>query len=210
MTGDTILQIFLFLQVFIIGVLTTLAVHYARAHFKAKQQPLEPAPVQSPTDVEIPATLKAHLLQASQAQFEEAVKNSAAQLQNNLAYTNEQINNLVMKLATDVVSNELTRYKADLDSLEKKAETEMGGIRLAVESHEAELKARLAQEMEAEKQRLLKLIDTKLADAVGSFLTETLQHHVDLGSQSAYLVAMLEEHKADFVKEVADGTQPTK
>jgi len=39
---------------------------------------------------------------------------------------------------------------------------------------------------------------------VASFLTETLQHNVDLGAQSAYLTAMLEEHKADFAKEVAD------
>ena len=58
--------------------------------------------------------------------------------------------------------------------------------------------------MLAEKQRLLQQIDTKLADAVASFLMETLQHNVDLGAQSAYLTAMLEEHKTDFAKELSD------
>jgi hypothetical protein len=45
-------------------------------------------------------------------------------------------------------------------------------------------------------------MDTKLADAVTSFLMETLQHNVDLGAQSAYLTAMLDEHKDELVKGV--------
>ena len=59
------------------------------------------------------------------------------------------------------------------------------------------------QELAAEKEQLAKLMDTKLADAVASFLMETLPHNVDLGAQSAYLTSMLEEHKAELVREVA-------
>ena len=56
---------------------------------------------------------------------------------------------------------------------------------------------------------MIQQIDTRLAEAVTSFLIETLQHNVDLGAQSAYLTAQLEEHKADFIKEVADETPAT-
>jgi hypothetical protein len=43
---------------------------------------------------------------------------------------------------------------------------------------------------------------------VASFLNETLQHNVDLGGQTEYLLSMLEEHKADFIREV--GSDETK
>jgi len=45
-------------------------------------------------------------------------------------------------------------------------------------------------------------IDTKLTDAVTSFLNETLQHNVDLGSQTDYIIGMLEEHKDTIAKEI--------
>jgi hypothetical protein len=57
---------------------------------------------------------------------------------------------------------------------------------------------------------LVKQLATEMADAVGSFLQEALQHNIDLGEQSAYLVSVLEEHKADFIKEVADEAEPAR
>jgi hypothetical protein len=43
-----------------------------------------------------------------------------------------------------------------------------------------------------------------LADAVASFLIETMQHNVDLGAQSTYLTTMLEEHKTELTKGIID------
>jgi uncharacterized protein YaaR (DUF327 family) len=211
MAGSTILQIFLFLQVFLIGALSVVAWRHARAHFSHAPHESEQHPTDVAPAVELPQAVKERLLNASQEQFEAAVKNSAAQLKDNLEYTNQQINDLVMRLATEVVSSELERYKEELAALQGQAKADMGSIRTEITKHEDELKAKMAQEIDAEKQRLIKQIDTKLADAVGSFLSETLQHNIDLGSQSAYLVAMLEEHKADFIKEVGNETenQPT-
>ncbi len=132
---------------------------------------------------------------------------SVGQLQQDLTDTSQQINTLIKRLATDVVSSELEHYRTDLEKLHEQADKDITGIKNQIDGHQAELKDRVAQELEDEKQRLIKQIDTKLADAVGSFLLETLQHNVDLGSQSDYLIAVLEEHKADFIKEVSDETQ---
>jgi hypothetical protein len=79
----------------------------------------------------------------------------------------------------------------------------MGGVSQEVAKHESEVKAKITQELEADKQRLIQQIDTKLADAVGSFLVEALGNNVDLGSQNAYLAQLLEEHKGEFKKEVS-------
>jgi hypothetical protein len=185
--------------------LAAVAWRHAYAHFRPgaeHEHEHESHAPNVPVPIELSTEAKARLQKAAEAQFVAAVNNSAGQLQNDLVSTNGQINDLVMRLATDVVSSELEHYKTELSKLQTQAAADMSGVRVEVTKHEEELKAKMAQEIEAEKQKLLKQIDTKLADAVGSFLTETLQHNIDLGTQSAYLVQMLEEHKADFVKEV--------
>lgn len=204
MSGSTLFQIYLYVQIFVMGALAALAARYAYLHFKSGSSS-ELAAAQLP-EVEQPLTpeVKEHLTQASQARFQAILNSSANQLQQNLGVTTEHINNLVLRLASEIVSGELERYQQDLSKLHKQAEANMKGVSEEVAKHKAEIETKVSQELEAEKQMLIKQIDTKLADAVGSFLTETLQHNIDLGSQSSYLVAMLEEHKADFIKEVGN------
>jgi hypothetical protein len=209
MAGNTSLQIFLLIQVFILGALVAVAAMHYLTNLKPgkKEQTTEPAQ-QLIKPIDLPQESKEKLIRDSQAQFEVAVERSAAQLQKSLVATNDQINDLVMRLATDVVSNELEHYKADIAALHEQTKADMSGISAEVSKHQEELKAQIKQELEAEKQRLISQIDTKLADAMGSFLLEALGHNVDLGSQSTYLLQMLEEHKADFMKEVGNENQP--
>jgi galactokinase/mevalonate kinase-like predicted kinase len=210
MGGNTFLQVFLIIQVFILGALVTMAINHYLTHIKPnKKESSEDHTPQLIKPIELPQEAKDRLLSASQAQFEAAVHQSAEQLQSNLAATNGQINELVMRLATDVVSSELDRYKKDLAELQKKTEADMSGISAEVSKHQEDIKAKISQELESEKQKLIKQIDTKLADAVGSFLLEALGHNIDLGSQSSYLLSLLEEHKAEFIKEVGSESQPT-
>lgn len=209
MTESTIFGIFLFIDVFVMGLLTSMAIRHAYAHFRPLKHDAEKSHL-STLNEPLPAAVKERLLKASQDQFQAVMNHSVDQLQHNLDDTSDQINNLIKRLATELVSSELEHYRTDLEKLHEQAEKDFGGIKKEMDGHQAELKARVAQELEAEKQQLIKQIDTKLADAVGSFLLETLQHNIDLGSQSSYLVEVLEEHKADFIKEVADEAQPSR
>ena len=209
MTSNGFLLGLLFIQVFVLGILAALAYRHARAHFKP-QTPEPPAAVFQPNYQSMPPEVKEHLLKLSQEQFQSVVKQSALQLQQQLGNSSIQINSLVQKFATDIVENEMQRYRQELDKLRMQADDHMGAVRQEMEKHKGELKAKMQQEVAAEKQRLIQQIDAKLADAVGSFLIETLRHNVDLGNQKDYLVAMLEEHKADFKKEVEDGAPAAK
>lgn len=201
MTG--VLQIFLVFNVFVMGALAVIAVQHAREHFRPhKQEPAKPDP--NTPEVHLSAAAKERLLQEAEADFKTVLDNSATKLHQELEATSGRVNKLVEHMTTEIVGNELERYRTELAQLRKKAGEDMGGIRAEIAQHEQELKARLAQELEEEKLRLIKQIDTKLADAVASFLIETLQHNVDLGAQTAYLTAMLEEHKAELVKELSE------
>lgn len=203
MSLTVFLQLFLILNVFLMGMLATVAIRHAYAHFRPpKPEPQRHNP--SVHEVHLSAEARERLLQTAEANFKAALDHSATKLHHELDQTSVRVNGLVEHMATEIVGNELERYRLELTELRKKAQEDMDGIRAEVAKHEDELKTKLAQEIEAEKLRLLKQIDTKLADAVGSFLIETLQHNIDLGAQSAYITAMLEEHKADFAKEMAE------
>jgi hypothetical protein len=204
MSGDSILQIFIYLQVFVMGALAAAAAFYARAHFRAKPpQAVAHDPLQIPSiTVDLPHDVKERLVEASQKQFQDILSQSSVKMQQDLGVTTSHINNLVLRLASEIVSGELERYREDLAKLHEQASAGMGGISQEVAKHQEEVKAKVTQELEAEKQRLLAQIDTKLADAVGSFLLEALGKNVDLGSQNAYLAQLLEEHKEEFKKEV--------
>jgi hypothetical protein len=196
------------------GAITVIAAQHAYAHFhsdKSEPEDRQPSPAAShvATAQLSPAT-RERLVQESRTQFETVLKHAAADLQTDLGISTDQINNLVKHLATEIVSAEMEHYRLRLSQLHEQADADMNGIRTEVTKHEADLKAKLADEIASEKQTLIKQIDAKLADAVGSFLVETLRHNIDLGNQETYLVQMLEEHKADFVKEVDDGSEATK
>ncbi len=95
----------------------------------------------------------------------------------------------------------LLELQTELERTLVSRQTELDSV---LSDRKAKLLTTMEEQVTAEQRRLLQQIDTKLADAVGSFLSETLEHNVDLGAQSSYLVALLEEHKEDFKKQVVD------
>lgn len=210
MESTTLLQLFLYANVFIIGALTTLGVQHAYAHFRPQKPKADkPRPVAN----RLPDDVREQLLQKSQTNFENVLSSSADELQRSLHETGEQLNKALNKLGTAMVGNELERYHADLEQIRERVQKNLSGAQTELEQHQADLKAKMSADVEAERARLMqqladeqarliKQIDTKLADAVASFLVETMQHNVDLGSQSAYLTAMLDEHKDELKREV--------
>ncbi|HLG90959.1 MAG TPA: hypothetical protein VI336_02245 [Candidatus Saccharimonadales bacterium] len=202
MTDNIYLLIFLIIDVFILGFLAAIAARHARAHFRSERH--RPETQQPVANFDLPPDVKERLTHESQAQFQSVVTHSSAELEHQLKDSASQINSLIKSFATDIVESEMQRYREELDRLRARADAEMGGLREEMAKHETELKAKMAAEIEAEKGRLIKQIDTKLADAVTSFLTEALGRNIDLGNQTEYLLSLLEEHKAELIKEVGN------
>lgn len=208
------LQLFLLLNVFLMGVLAAIAARHAYAHFRPQTNEIvKPHPPVA--SAHLPPAVRQQLLEKAQATFQSVLDNSAEELQGDMKSTSAQLTKQLEKLGNEIVEQEMQRYRAGLDELREQTAKTMSAAQTEVETHQTELKAKLAErqteletklleDMAAEKQRLMTQIDTKLSDAVASFLIETMQHNVDLGAQSAYLSAILEEHKADFKREVAE------
>ncbi len=204
---NTYLLIFLLIDVFLAGVIAATALRHAYAHFRPEEHDLEKVHKPAMQNGHLPPAVREKLLEEAQANFRAVLNHAAKDLQDDLENTAGQIKKQVGKLGSAAENEELEHYKAIIHTLQDETKADMGNIDKELAEQKAELKAKFSEDMLAEKQRLLQQIDTKLADAVASFLMETLQHNVDLGAQTAYLTTMLEEHKADFIREVRDEAQ---
>jgi hypothetical protein len=215
MSSTLLLQIYVLLTVFLVGVIATVAARFAWAHFHPPVEEKKPLP--GDLGIHLAPDIRHELIHTAEAKFQATVEASVKQLQDELETSSSQINDHLRKLGTAVVTDEMERFKTLMDELKKQTETTVLGGQSELAQHQTELRAqldakqkeqeaKLIEEIANEKKLILAQIDTKLSDAVASFLIETLQHNVDLGAQSEYLTAMLEEHKADFAKRVTDET----
>jgi hypothetical protein len=208
--SDNIPSLLLLILAFLAGALAAVAARYAYVHLRpARHRHPEPAERPHPAQTSaahLPPVVRQQMLESARLDFQAALKHSAGELQKDLEDTADSIGKELHKLGTETVTRQLQHYRDRLAALQQQTEAGISGMNKELAEHQAAMKAKMAEEIAAEKQALVKQIDTKLADAVAAFLTETLQHEVDLGAQSSYLIRMLDEHKAEFSKGVSDET----
>jgi F0F1-type ATP synthase membrane subunit b/b' len=197
MEGITLLQIFLLINVFIIGVLTAVGVRHAWAHFRTKPEKAD-KPTSQP--VRLPPEVREKMLAKAEAEFKAILDRASTEMQTDLKTTTANLSEQLEKLGKSIAETESERYKTTLESLRTQAETVIVAAQSEVKDHQTDIKAKLSDNIKQEQDRLIAQLDTKLGDAVSSFLTETLQHNVDLGAQMPYMIASLEEHKAELIK----------
>ncbi len=195
------LQIFLYFDVFIIGAVAATALRHGYAHFRphpdAKvNHPAHPAEQPLSKEVRDKLTLEA------QEKYRRLLDGSVEHLSRELSVTADKINQVVNKLAADILSREQSAYNQLLKDSLAKAEGEIAGAKEQTAAYQAQLRAKLDQDIAAERQRLIDQIDHKLSDSIMAFLLEAMGHEVDLGAQSDYLLKTLEQHKDEFKQAV--------
>lgn len=209
---DPFLTTFLIINAILAGVAATIGIQHAIAHFKPKEE-------KKPTIESLPKmmpAMKKELLDEAEANFRKQIAQSTAQLEKDLAATTTELGTHVTKIGGDIIAVEMKRYRDSLEALRVQTEQIIKQAQTSVSEHQStineridglrgELEAKMKADLEAEKAHLSAQIDTKLADAVSSFLMDTLQHNVDLGAQTDYMISVLEEHKDEIAKEVRSG-----
>ncbi len=218
------LQIFLTVNVFILGAVISLVIEHIWLHFHPRDFNADPTDPHG--GVHLPMAVKERLLRVAETDYQDVLNRSVSGFKDDLGKATSSINDKLTQLSGDILGEEMDRYRATLKELREKAEQTRSQSQTDVERHQAELEAliverqkmleqkfmerhaALEKQTEAEiltvKQAYIQRIDAKLADAVTSFLSTTLQYNADLGAQQPYLLAELEKHKNELIKEVSD------
>lgn len=177
--------------------------HLAKVAQTAQAAQAMPAPGPSAPAAPLP-NLEQEARQA-EARYHQAIEAAAGQFGRDLDATSQMINDQIKRMSVEIISQELEQYKADIDRLRQEAATSLGQVTAAVQEERARMHQAMEAEVKAEKTRRLADFEARMGEAVSSFLLETLKHNVDLGAQSAYLMATLEEHKSELAAEVQSG-----
>ena len=212
MSETTILQIFIFTDVFIMGILVVFAGRHLYEHMVDHHKIIPPAGTAAKPA--LPLAVRERLMHKAETDFQTALDHSVNELQRELATTITHLNKQLEQLGSSIIKTEMSRYQYDVDQMRRQADGASAKAQAEIDQHQTELKVKLAMrqsEMEAELEAKIKAeeasrlqeIDTKLSDAVMSFLTETLGHEVDLGAQSQYLLKTLDEHKDELKKGIS-------
>ncbi len=214
-----VIQIFLLINAFLIGVGVTLALQYWRAHRHGQAKPSRAA-----QNVPLPAAVREKLVKQAEENFQGIVNRSALQLQRDLGTTGNQLSKLLEKFGSEVLDDEMKLFRANVADIRASTQVALSGaqdeitkqqtailaslasrqvdLEAKLSTRQAELEDQLETNLAEEKERLSAQLHGTLNDAVLAFLLETLGHEVDLGAQADYLLATLDANKERLVKGV--------
>lgn len=210
----SLLQIFLIIDALLIGIFIPIALKHAYEHFRKPKEQINKQPL-SPQPIRLSPEAREKLMQRTQANLQAIIDRAAAEFEHNLTTISNNLSKDFEKLASEIITNETKRYQLTIANLIKQVEENSKNANTEFENNQAsigtelknteeKLETQLRAKIKEKQDKLIQDIDTKLADAVASFLTDTLQHNVDLGAQNEYLLATLEEHKEDLKGSVSN------
>lgn len=255
--GADILQLLLLGNVFVLGIVVTIAIRHFTEHRDARHH----------TPSIISEDMHTELSEATKQQFMAVLESSGAALTNEMNTTAKRLNRLLEQFGTDILEDEMRLFRQNLEIIRKKIESETASSHNQIADHQTEIEtelqrrrdeiarrfndhqarleaslleaqssmqqtlverqqrftqslaqretaldANLDAQLQKERQLLVDQIDTRLGDAVASFLTNSLGSNIDLGAQTPYLMQLLDSHKDEIKREVMpDGhNNPTK
>lgn len=202
------LQIFLYLDVFIIGIVFSYALMHIRAHFK-QDKPLVKTPPTShhPSNNNVnifPHELREKLIDQTSERYQKVMDRSVEKLIAELSITTEKINQSAEKLSASIIQKRLEEFDSLFKKYEESSIKELENSKTKTDELKNTMLKQINEEMDLRKQQLVHFVETKLSDTVIAFLLETMEHQVDLGSQVNYLISALDQHKEEFKQAIKD------
>jgi len=173
-----VIQAILYLNIFLIGVILTLAIQHFRAHRSSKK----------PVDVEmLPKKVQEEVVDNARKHYQQAVYKSALQLDKNLATTTDRLNKSLDSLRESIAKNEQERYDEALNAIKSQAATIVGATAEEIATHQKELRKHF-EEHQA-------ILDKELEKEVSTAQADIMQHQQDYQKRQAALDAQLLEHQ---------------
>jgi hypothetical protein len=167
----------------------------------------KPVVTKSSTPVPPPAKLSeetiARLEQQTQAAFESSVQRASQHFNQDLDVTSQKLSELIVRLTTSVVEEELSQYRKGLVAARASALQSLASMQKTVEEQQTVLQADMQAAIKNRQAELLQRLDKKIGVVVTNYIVEALGQGVDLGAQREYLLASLERNKDALKKDIS-------
>lgn len=138
--------------------------------------------------------------------FEKIIGENAMFLQQDLRLTTSQLNEYMKTEITRTLQEEFAKYEQSITDAKQLALESINKTQQAIEEQRQVMGQQLLQEIETEKQRMVKRFEDNMADIVNHYVLMAIGNQIDLNDQLEFILSDLESNKAALIKDLTDGS----
>lgn len=138
--------------------------------------------------------------------FEKIIGENAMFLQQDLRLTTSQLNEYMKSEITQKLQEEFTKYEQSITDAKTLALESITKTQEAIEQQRQMMGAQLLQEIENEKQRLVKRFEDNMADIVNHYVLLAIGDQIDLNDQLEFILADLDANKEAIMQDLKNGS----
>lgn len=137
--------------------------------------------------------------------FEKIIGENAMFLQQDLQLTTSQLNEYMKTEITRKLQEEFAKYEQSITDAKQLALESISKTQEAIEQQRAMMGQQLIQEIEAEKQRLVKRFEENMADIVNHYVLTAIGDQIDLNDQLEFILSDIEANKEAIIQDLKNG-----
>lgn len=137
--------------------------------------------------------------------FEKIIGENAMFLQQDLRLTTSELNEYMKTEITRKLQEEFTKYEQSITDAKQMALESIGKTQEAIEQQRQMMGQQLIQEIENEKQRLVKRFEDNMADIVNHYVLTAIGDQIDLNDQLEFILADLEANREAIMQDLKNG-----
>jgi F0F1-type ATP synthase membrane subunit b/b' len=126
-------------------------------------------------------------------------------LQQDLRLTTSQLNEYMKSEITQKLQEEFAKYEQSITDAKQLALDSINKTQEAIEEQRQMMGTQLLQEIETEKQRIVKRFEDNMADIVNHYVLLAIGDQIDLNDQLEFILSDLEANKEAMIKDLSSG-----
>ena len=137
--------------------------------------------------------------------FEKIIGENAMFLQQDLRLTTSELNEYMKSEITGKLQEEFAKYEQSITDAKQMALDSIGKTQQAIEEQRQLMGTQITQEIENEKQRLVKRFEDNMADIVNHYVLLAIGNQIDLNDQLEFILSDLEANKEAMIQDLKSG-----
>lgn len=134
--------------------------------------------------------------------FQRVINENAMFLQQDLRLTTSELNAHLKKEINTKLEEEFTAYQKSIKDVEEMAVESINNTLAASQQLQAELNARMQQEAEARKAKIIEDFEANMAEIVSHYVTKTVGDQIDLKDQMPFILREMQAQKEAMRKDM--------
>lgn len=138
--------------------------------------------------------------------FEKIINENAMFLKQDLQLTASQLNEYMQDSIKKVLKEEFSKYEQSIENAKQIAIESIEKTQQLLEQQRAAMEQELAQEVQMEKQRIIKKFEENMNQIVSYYLLDAVGNEIDLSDQLDYIFRQLEDNKQAIIEDIRSGS----